>query len=317
MLKKPTRGNGRRVSQKPLPPMERGHPDGAVRSGRRRRRLLVLLFLTLFLGMGMARYLGNGRDPGPPSAGQTPPGAQACQLHDKEGSSAPEMIEIPDGEYNLARSSLAPHVQASLVAADLSRILVKKPYLIQVHAVSQEEFARYEAHVQALAEGEEKNRLLVQIGMHWKKVSTEVAEKPKLISALFGGKTRTPLQSISWEAAQGYAEWMGGRSGCPYHLPSREEWAAALMYLHGELQPKRQDVAGAGRYDLLLGVREWTRSPCAGGYFLAGGDAARTGEGMIAGQCMPAMVSIAGFRMVLKRNGVPDRQSGPSPRPAS
>ncbi|MBF0424727.1 MAG: SUMF1/EgtB/PvdO family nonheme iron enzyme [Magnetococcales bacterium] len=287
------------------------HP---LRRERRRRRLLLALFLTLAFGLGVGGYLLNRRNPGVIPTNPVVAEQQACQLHDGKGAYAPEMVEVPDGEYDLSRLAPASRARIPLTATDLSRILVKKPFLIQLRAVSREAFARYVAHVRGLPEGEEKGRLLIRIGMHWQQSSDTAAANTIFPGSLFGNRQETPLQSISWEAAQGYAEWMSDRSGCSYHLPSREEWAAAVMYLHGGVPSGRPGVpaALAGRHDIPLATREWTRSACTGGYYLAGGEGSRSGVGSDAGYCMPAMVSIAGFRLVLRRNHGPDQIAPPA-----
>ncbi|MEO5370086.1 MAG: SUMF1/EgtB/PvdO family nonheme iron enzyme [Magnetococcus sp. DMHC-1] len=287
------------------------HP---VRQGRRKRRLILLLFLAVFLGIGLARYRGPERTPKETIPSRSTADWQTCLTPGKGDQPKPEMIEIPDGEYNMGRLSPSSTIQTLLVAADLTRILVKKPYFIQKRTVTQEEFALYVATVKTLPDGEEKSRLMIQIGLHWQKPTSAPSDHSFLTGRLFGSKTETPLQTVSWEAAQGYAEWISNRSGCKFHLPSREEWAAALMYLHESPMQEEAGVpnADAVRHNLLRGVQEWTRSPCSGGYYLAGGDATRqTNDGTGGWGCMPAMVSIAGFRLVLKINAPTDRQTTP------
>ncbi|MBF0175702.1 MAG: SUMF1/EgtB/PvdO family nonheme iron enzyme [Magnetococcales bacterium] len=320
MLNRQRRDLVRNSRGKTWQPLGSGVQDTLARPVRKGRRLrLMALFLILAAAALSAFLVEFGkpkRDSGQNLFNPAPIlDHQACQLQAKLGEAAPEMVEIPEGEYDVTRLSLSPQVKGFLNAVGLARILVKKPYFMQSRATSQDEFAGYVAHVQSMPDGEEKNRLLVQIGIHWQGAPLRPSAQPTFFGRLFGREKVIPVESISQEAARGYAEWLSDRSGCQLYLPSREEWAAAVMFLHGDSfggrgPPPRVEAV---RRDLLRGVREWSRSPCPGGFYLTGGDEKTGGDvnrlGVEAdrGLCMPAMVSIAGFRLVTKSNAATSR----------
>ncbi|MBF0190622.1 MAG: SUMF1/EgtB/PvdO family nonheme iron enzyme [Magnetococcales bacterium] len=209
---------------------------------------------------------------------------QSCLSQWPDGTLYPDLLPVPAGEYRLHANSqelkpfLAPH--------GLNRIQIKEPFLIEKHEVTLKAFRRYVAVVDKMSAGADKDRLKAHIGLHWNKDESETA----------------PVKGISWEAAWDYTDWLGRETGCAYGLPSREQWGASVLLLDGgrENASKAGILSGESLKRLLWGVREWTVTPCAGGYYLVGEDDFVPLPEVRSATCMPAMLSVAGFRVVLK-----------------
>ncbi|GAB0056390.1 hypothetical protein SIID45300_00696 [Candidatus Magnetaquicoccaceae bacterium FCR-1] len=288
-----TRGRTNRISgavRRPRPgdppSSGRGAPSGSPSWwSRNKRRLWIGLVALIAVGViawVLLTRLGKpdvAREPG-----EENPTWQSCLIAPPEGGSYPNLLPVPAGEYRLRNNSqelkpfLAPH--------GLSKIQIKEPFLIEKHEVTLKAFRRYLAAVEKMPAGAERDRLKAHIGMHWNKDEAETAS----------------VKGLSWEAAQDYAEWLGRQTGCAYALPTREQWGAAALLLDGA----RETVSKAGVLSseslrrLLWGVREWSATPCAGGYFIVGEDDFVPLPEVRSATCMPAMLSVAGFRVVLK-----------------
>ncbi len=194
------------------------------------------------------------------------------------------MLTIPAGRYELpaANSPLHPF----LPSHRLSEIVLPEPVLIQEQAVSIALFKQYVDAVEQMPSGEEKEEKLAHIGMFWNK-------KESVSPAVRG---------VSLEAAMDFSRWLAQQTHCHFQIPSREEWAAAIIHLFqsGVPLPKPSDGFDATPLkSLLQGGNEWTRSPCPVGYYLVGEE--DWGAGMRDGQpsCIPNLFSVAGFRMVI------------------
>jgi HPt (histidine-containing phosphotransfer) domain-containing protein len=137
-----------------------------------------------------------------------------------------------------------------------------------------------------------------------------------------------PVASVPWWAANGYAQWLAKKTGCPLALPTYNQWvAAAISYAspklaviqdtHFESGPKqRMNEGSSGGLDLLLmgssenlpsvldllgNLREWSRDECNGGHYLLGADY-KTSRANILGEkvCEAYALDTIGFRLVLQ-----------------
>ncbi|MBF0459813.1 MAG: SUMF1/EgtB/PvdO family nonheme iron enzyme [Magnetococcales bacterium] len=223
--------------------------------------------------------------PGQPSPKQQPDKnlGQACLLAE-QAQTAFTLLPIPVGSYPLPTptSGLYPFTHAH--AAET--IVVEAPFWLQDQPVTQALFKQYADSIDVMPAGEEKERLVSHLGMFWNR-----------------GETSTPaVKGISHEAALDFAQWLQQKTGCHYDVPSREEWLAALIHLYnsGAPLPKPSDAFDRTPLkSLLQGGSEWTRSPCAVGYYLVGEEDWGADSQSNQPICMPGMFSVAGFRMVL------------------
>jgi HPt (histidine-containing phosphotransfer) domain-containing protein len=137
-----------------------------------------------------------------------------------------------------------------------------------------------------------------------------------------------PVGFVPWWAANGYAQWLAKKTGCPLALPTYNQWvAAAISYAspklaviqdtHFESGPKqRMNEESSGGLDLLLmgssenlpsvldllgNLREWSRDECNGGHYLLGADY-KTSRANILGEkvCEAYALDTIGFRLVLQ-----------------
>ncbi|MEO5345043.1 MAG: SUMF1/EgtB/PvdO family nonheme iron enzyme [Magnetococcus sp. YQC-9] len=257
----------------------------------------IAIGLTALIAIGIIVLVLSARFGGAPGSGSSStdaPSWQSCLMQTPEGGSHPDLLPVPAGEYRLHPNS--QELKPFLVPHGLGKIQIKEPFLIEKHEVSLKAFRRYLASLDKMPAGPDRDRRKSHIGMHWNKDDAETAS----------------VKGISWEAAWDYADWLGQQTGCAYGLPSREQWGAAALLLDGA----RETVSKAGVLSseslrrLLWGVREWSATPCAGGYYIVGEDDFVPLPEVRSATCMPAMLSVAGFRVVLKATGPGETKPG-------
>ncbi len=217
---------------------------------------------------------------------------RTCLLEQADGTLQPEMISIPANSYTLSKEStdIAPFLEPQ----NLTNVVIEQPFLIQSQEVSRTFFEQYATFLENMTDAKEKERLQTRLGLNWKQ----------------GDANSTRIHSISWEAAWDFSNWLSQRSGCHYDIPSREEWAAAIMHLkQTEKQKDTKDPLNP-LHALLRGNREWTRSECDMGHYLVGAEEwialADAGQTV----CMPSLFSVAGFRVVLTPQADIEKQMG-------
>ncbi|MBF0623931.1 MAG: SUMF1/EgtB/PvdO family nonheme iron enzyme [Magnetococcales bacterium] len=282
---------------------------------QRRKHPLRILLLALLAGAGYGMW-SLFRQSSPTVDGVVPPALAAwrsCLVQEGKNDPWPELVEVPAAEYRLVKIAGGELLTPFLHSQGLSRILVRKAFLIQTREVSRMEFKRYVDAVDAMPGGEVKDQLKLQIGIHWNSEGTASPGGTSSGGRLEGGETQ-PVQGISQEAAQGYATWLSNRTGCKYRLPSREEWAAAVMhrFILADPPPKPGFPDHPLLHNLLLGIREWSRSQCPGGFHLLGAEDGLESPPQGEAVCMPGMVSFSGFRVVLQ---LPDTETEQAPKP--
>lgn len=214
--------------------------------------------------------------------------SSTCSALSAKGSSQSAaltaLITIPAGTYELptSTSGLYPFTRFH----NLAPIVVDAPFLIQGQPVSRTLFKEYADFVASKPDGQEKERSLAHLGLSWNQV----------------GATTPAVKGISWEAALEFTQWLSQKTGCTYDIPSRAEWAATIIHLYGSgvPLPKPSDAFDATPLkSLLRGGTEWTRSPCAAGYYLVGEEDWGGDSNSNQPICMPGLFSVAGFRVVL------------------
>ncbi|MBF0139982.1 MAG: SUMF1/EgtB/PvdO family nonheme iron enzyme [Magnetococcales bacterium] len=236
--------------------------------------LPVIFLLALALGWSLLSYIH-------PSATTNPSPTlpwQACL----DNQSRITLVEIPAGTYPVPdpTSSLGP-----LMHFKESTLEINNPFLLQNREVDLEQFKRYVEDVDRMQNFSEKERLRLRLGKHWE----------------LNDAQDNLVRHVSWEGAMDYAQWLSQKTGCAYTLPSREEWAAAVIHA-SSYGPKVMNgsISAEGlATNLLRVVQEWSRSPCPEGYFLLGSDSSSTVTEESKEVCMPAQLAVAGFRLVL------------------
>jgi hypothetical protein len=204
---------------------------------------------------------------------------QSCLIEQQDGSIYPVMEEIPAGNYEIS-TSLFGGGENRIMSAD-----IPVPFLVQTEEVTLKNFKQYADYVVDLPESKDKERLMFRLGVDWQKGDTHGSS----------------VNAVSWEGARDYAHWLGQKTGCSYNIPSQDEWVATISHIQSRDQIKvKHTVTPIGTMrNLLWGVREWSRTQCASGYYLLGRDDLTASAYEEQTVCMPAMFSIAGFRVVM------------------
>lgn len=168
-----------------------------------------------------------------------------------------EMVSVPKREYRIEKenSHLTPYLH---FLNEGESITIDKLFCIQKGEVTVGEFQHY---IKSL-----NYPTMQQLGLTtWKKNHE-------------GQSDDYPAFSISWEAAMGYIEWMNRHPSCKLQLPSRNQWAAAVIH-YAESQSLQQGDTlqmvhkTLAEPEYLLGnLREWSEDSCANGHFLLGED---------------------------------------------
>ncbi|MBF0382028.1 MAG: SUMF1/EgtB/PvdO family nonheme iron enzyme, partial [Magnetococcales bacterium] len=162
---------------------------------------------------------------------------------------------------------------------------INTPFLVQSDEVKLGDFKKYAEYVEDLPASKEKDRLMVRLGVAWKK----------------NDSPNSSVNAVSWEGARDYAHWLGQRTGCSYDIPSQDEWLATVSYLKArdKIRLNGSAIPTGPLKNLLWGVREWSRSRCSSGYYLLGRDDFTASTQEDGDVCMPAMFAVAGFRVIM------------------
>ncbi|MBF0399777.1 MAG: SUMF1/EgtB/PvdO family nonheme iron enzyme [Magnetococcales bacterium] len=274
------RSHNNRYAQAGAVRVKRG--DG--RAGAGRYPWIVLGLLLLGVGGWLTYPDWRATAPQPKESAAVPD----CQLSTTEAASpnAPPitLLNIPAGRYPLPTptSGLYPFTDFH----HLEPIVVDAPFSIQAQPLSRALFKEYADYLAKSPDGEEKERLLSYLGLSWNQ----------------GEESSPAVRGISWEAAHEFGLWLSQKTGCSYDIPSREEWAATIIHLYntGAQLPKPSDgFDSTPLKSLLRGGTEWTRSPCAMGYYLVGEEDWGGDTNNSQPICMPSLFAVAGFRLVL------------------
>ena len=252
-----------------------------------RRYGIVLLFVVpvVLLSIAGGWYLVTTKE-----EQERLPAWQACLLEEKNSFASPDeqmqpsLMVIPAGTYVLPSRSSG--LYAFLEPYGMEIITIEEPFLMQDQKMNRRFFEQYADFVESIPSEEEKEQHQSHLGLLWNRE----------------GENSTTVHGLSWEAATDFSRWLSQKTGCEYNIPSREQWAAAIIHLYGtgEQVPKPgDDFSSTPLTDLLRGGREWTRSPCDMGYYLVGEEKWVSGAEKNQAICMPALFSIAGFRVVL------------------
>ncbi|MBF0186523.1 MAG: SUMF1/EgtB/PvdO family nonheme iron enzyme [Magnetococcales bacterium] len=205
-----------------------------------------------------------------------------CTVALGDGTRFPLMKTISAGRYDIAKTGNVHDLKPFLNPMKLNRVRVESPFLIQKREVTIAMFRRYVHAVLAMKNSPKKSARQDRIGLHWNKDNAE---------------DHQAVTGISHEAAMDYVSWLNSETSCRFRLPSKTEWAAAVLAAHTGSETPLDDTV-AGFRNLLRGVREWSRTSCGTGFLLLGEDNWVTIPANGGSVCMPSMISVAGFRVV-------------------
>nr|CRH04239.1 Conserved protein of unknown function [Candidatus Magnetococcus massalia] len=220
----------------------------------------------------------------------TPSCLAKLSQQDKRG-----VLYLAKGHHTLLDKDAGHEASRVLNALKLNRTKLESGVWMAAGEVTIDQFRNYVDAVRAQPEGPAKDAELAQIGVLWDRTD------PKAKSGgLYARAAIQPVRGVSHEAAMAFAAWYGEKNGCALRLPTREEWAAAVINRFNGWNSNDKDKTIKYQMDSLMrGVREWSLSSCSLGYYLLGQDDWTGVQHVAAPVCMPASLSVAGFRLVM------------------
>lgn len=259
--------------------------DSGLRINGRDVVLVAAFFVALGCGWGLLSLI-QPEDTRVPWA--------ACLEDQQDGGMYPTLVEIPAGTYEIPKEAGILPVLASLFKEP--DIVLENGFFVQHREVDLDQFKKYVEEIDRTQDFAERERLRLRIGSHWN----------------YNDAQDSLVRHVSWEGAWDYAQWLSKKTGCDYKLPSREEWAAAAIFLakQGVVKSSVSVNADGVLKSLLWGAAEWSRSSCPGGYFLLGENDWMAPADEQREVCMPAILSMAGFRLVLDPASVSKEPGG-------
>ncbi|ABK45606.1 hypothetical protein Mmc1_3116 [Magnetococcus marinus MC-1] len=206
-----------------------------------------------------------------------------------------EMMVIPAGAHRITGVESNHEAVRVLRAQSLDSVHLEQEVWMMPQEISIQQFKNYVDYVQKIKDPALRQSKLDQIGLLWNRTDPKAKVK-----GVYAQGENQPVRGIAHDTATAYAQWAAESSGCRVRLPTREEWAASVMDRFNALAQVENPVQDEQRLESLLrGVREWSDSSCSMGYHLLGQDD-WTGVQHLGGTvCMPASLSVAGFRLVV------------------
>lgn len=171
-----------------------------------------------------------------------------------------KMALVPKGTYILEQY---PYVRSYIIGVGKKKIVIKKDFFIQTGEVTVDEFKRF------VNSGWLSDEQLKRLGTSWKNGKDEYG-KPYCNDC--------PVSNVPWLIAEQYAQWMSEQTGCQLLLPTKEQWAAAVMvYADNQTKQKRKlqriNTNKSEPDHLLFNREEWSRNSCGNGtIFILGRD---------------------------------------------
>ncbi|MDE0692333.1 MAG: formylglycine-generating enzyme family protein [Gammaproteobacteria bacterium] len=189
------------------------------------------------------------------------------------------MVVIPAGRFHMG--CLSDGAACVTDEAPIHEVVIAAPFALSVYEVTFEDFDRFSL--------------------------------PMQVDDAAWGRGRLPVINVSWDDAQGYAEWLSMQTGAHYRLPTEAEWeyaarAGTVTKYHwgdeagvnranckgcGSPQDFGQTVPvgsfptnGFGLHDMHGNVWEWVEDCLNGSYAGAPFD----GSAWVKGDCMRRMV---------------------------
>ncbi len=161
----------------------------------------------------------------------------------------PLMTVIPPGRFDQGAAEDDP--QATPFERPQHAVTIAHPFAMAVNETTRGEFEEFtedsgrQMKGCAVYDGEWKE----QADVSWKDLAPAQT-------------AMHPMSCVSWQDAQAYAQWLSGKTGHHYRLPTASEWEYAAVVSAGAIctQANVADQTAAGRFP------GWTVQPCSDGY---------------------------------------------------
>jgi hypothetical protein len=157
------------------------------------------------------------------------------------------MAPVPQNTYYLDNY---PNVLSYIRGIGKKKVIIEKSFMIQTGEVTVGEFRRF------VESGWLKEKGIEILGTRWDKEPSGKAYKKHF-----------PVSNVPWLIAKQYAQWMSQQTACKLLLPTKEQWAAAVMaYADEQTKQKRRlqriNTKKQAPDYLLFNRGEWSRSSC-------------------------------------------------------
>ncbi|MDM8548311.1 SUMF1/EgtB/PvdO family nonheme iron enzyme [Candidatus Venteria ishoeyi] len=164
-----------------------------------------------------------------------------------------------------------------------------------------------------------RREVTVQEFQQYVETLTKIKQEQQFIPTGWKQQADYPVSHISWEAAQGYANWLSEKTGnnCIIKLPSEKQWRSALAYIGlknvefrkindwNEPVKLKKSLTPKAVVHLFDNLTEWSSDSCLNGYNVLGQNyqvrerALANGHSSVT--CSNAKESpILGFRLVIQ-----------------
>jgi formylglycine-generating enzyme required for sulfatase activity len=218
-----------------------------------RRAAIPLLAILLLATAPAARAAEGARAPG-------------STFTDCDG--CPQMVVVPAGSFVMGTPGAA--AARGVGAAEIQAIVVGIPraFALGRFEVTRGEYARF------VADSGHEPRAGCRM---WEPALARFNEDPRRgwqdVATPASPGDDHPVSCVSFTDAQAYVQWLSGKTGARYRLPSEAEWEYAARAGSRTLRPWGDDAADgcdfANTYDLVGAARYrlgWPESPCRDGH---------------------------------------------------
>jgi formylglycine-generating enzyme len=143
-----------------------------------------------------------------------------------------ELVGLPAGEFDMGSPESDPAAQPN--ERPQHRVRITKPFQVGRHPVTVGQFRRFVRDTGYVTEGErsgqgsfgldlETGRVEPRPYYDWRDWLWEDESRP----SGFVQTDRHPVVCVSWADAKAFCEWLSGREGARYRLPTEAEWEYA------------------------------------------------------------------------------------------
>jgi formylglycine-generating enzyme required for sulfatase activity len=138
-----------------------------------------------------------------------------------------KLVEVPAGEFLMGSPDSDPDAKDNEKPQHLVRITM--PFLMGVHEVTVGQFGQFVKETGYQTDAEEQG------GCYGINLATGLVEiKPEYTWQCTGAPPEAfkqlddyPVACVSWDDTQAFCQWLSGKEGKPYRLPTEAEWEYA------------------------------------------------------------------------------------------
>jgi len=179
----------------------------------------------------------------------------------KDCDRCPEMVIIPSGSFEMG----APLFEGGDDETPIHEVRIARPAAVGKYEVTRREFRAFVTETNYADANECKIWAKVGLERHaWEDSSFKTWRNPG-----FPQTEQDPVVCVSWVDAKAYAQWLSGKTGKHYRLPSEAEWEYAArgdtssMFFFG---PEKRELCDYGNGVDISSEFKWQNKLCNDGY---------------------------------------------------